>query len=306
MVCSFLCELFAKVCKVCQTCKLFPIKKEEKFSFWKTFPLTPKSLYPDNQPLTSPKRTTLFHPPLSRNVLLGVTYPLSMFTYLCVFTLPYNQSVHLVQQFGHFEKMYICTKNNKKPEDGNNTESYVDTVSRMSGVSPRRHLTFEDEDEIVAIVAAMALVESRMRAVDTELLHRAYALVAFAVEVVNGKTYKRAHNDEAECGNEYDDAIVLRRSPSVDDVVQRVQPLHLEVRPQNTECRPEAEQHALKLHKLPVPLLRALPQPPCALRAPYVQRIAVSLSPRHASLCRPLRRARHLLRCQIMVHVHSC
>ena len=62
------------------------------------------------------------------------------------------------------------------PEDGNNTESYVDTVSRMSGVSPRRHLTFEDEDELVAIVAAMALVESRMRAVDTELLHRAYAL----------------------------------------------------------------------------------------------------------------------------------
>ena len=62
------------------------------------------------------------------------------------------------------------------PEDGNNTESYIATVSRRSNVMPNQHLTFEDEDELIAIVAAMAEVESHIQNVDVELLRKAYLL----------------------------------------------------------------------------------------------------------------------------------
>lgn len=62
------------------------------------------------------------------------------------------------------------------PEDGNSTESYLLTVSERSHVAPGQYLDFEDEDELIAIVAAMALVESRMANIDTELLRKAYRL----------------------------------------------------------------------------------------------------------------------------------
>ena len=62
------------------------------------------------------------------------------------------------------------------PEDGNNTESYVATVSRLSDVPAGRHIAFEDEEVLVAIVAAMARVESGMRDVDADLLRKAYRL----------------------------------------------------------------------------------------------------------------------------------
>ena len=63
------------------------------------------------------------------------------------------------------------------PEDGNETRSYVETVSRRSGVLPGLVLDFGDEERMVAIVCAMAWVESRMGG-DVELVRRAYRLVA--------------------------------------------------------------------------------------------------------------------------------
>ena len=62
------------------------------------------------------------------------------------------------------------------PEDGNNTESYIDAVSRRSHVRENQHLTFDDEDALVAIVAAMAQVESGTFYADTDLLRKAYRL----------------------------------------------------------------------------------------------------------------------------------
>lgn len=63
------------------------------------------------------------------------------------------------------------------PEDGNNTRSYVETVARRSGVSPDTLLRFEDEEKMLAIVSAMAWVESAMDKVPADLLRQAYLLV---------------------------------------------------------------------------------------------------------------------------------
>jgi hypothetical protein len=62
------------------------------------------------------------------------------------------------------------------PEDGNNTLSYIDIVSERSMVKPCEQLTFEDEQKMVAIVCAMAWVESRMGNIDVGLVKRAYLL----------------------------------------------------------------------------------------------------------------------------------
>lgn len=62
------------------------------------------------------------------------------------------------------------------PEDGNNTESYIATVSRWTNIAPNKHLTFEDKEALVAIVAAMAQVESHVMIVDTDILRKAYEL----------------------------------------------------------------------------------------------------------------------------------
>lgn len=62
------------------------------------------------------------------------------------------------------------------PEDGNNTLSYIDIVSERSMVKPCEQLTFEDEQKMVAIVCAMAWVESRMGNIDVRLVKRAYLL----------------------------------------------------------------------------------------------------------------------------------
>lgn len=64
------------------------------------------------------------------------------------------------------------------PEDGNNTESYIATVSERSQVRPLAQLTFEDEAAMVAIVCAMAWVESHMSNIDVGLVKRAYLLAA--------------------------------------------------------------------------------------------------------------------------------
>ena len=62
------------------------------------------------------------------------------------------------------------------PEDGNNTRSYIETVSERSHVRPLEQLHFEDEAVMVAIVTAMAWVESRIQP-NTELVKQAYRLV---------------------------------------------------------------------------------------------------------------------------------
>lgn len=62
------------------------------------------------------------------------------------------------------------------PEDGNNTESYLQTVSQRSKVMPALPLTFESETELVAIVIAMAWVESGMTDVNPELVRKAYQM----------------------------------------------------------------------------------------------------------------------------------
>ena len=62
------------------------------------------------------------------------------------------------------------------PEDGNNTESYLSIVSERAKVHPSTPLAFEEESAIIAIVCAMAWVESRMRVIDIELVRHAYLL----------------------------------------------------------------------------------------------------------------------------------
>lgn len=62
------------------------------------------------------------------------------------------------------------------PEDGNNTESYLATVSERAQVRPGAPLAFEDEATLVAIVCAMAYVESHMTDLDIGLVKRAYLL----------------------------------------------------------------------------------------------------------------------------------
>lgn len=61
------------------------------------------------------------------------------------------------------------------PEDGNCTESYIATVSESSNVLPEYYLEYSDREQLIAIVAAMAYVESRMT-FDHELLVKAYEL----------------------------------------------------------------------------------------------------------------------------------
>lgn len=62
------------------------------------------------------------------------------------------------------------------PEDGNNTLSYINTVSERSGIRPFELLDWDNEAALVAIVCAMAFVESRMTDIDVELVKRAYLL----------------------------------------------------------------------------------------------------------------------------------
>lgn len=62
------------------------------------------------------------------------------------------------------------------PEDGNNTVSYIATVSERCGIRPLERLEWENETALVAIVCAMAYVESRMTDLDMGIVKRAYLL----------------------------------------------------------------------------------------------------------------------------------
>lgn len=64
------------------------------------------------------------------------------------------------------------------PEDGNLTGQYVRMVSDISGIAPATPLTFEDSESVVAIVAAMARVESGITKPDMRIIREAYLMVA--------------------------------------------------------------------------------------------------------------------------------
>ena len=62
------------------------------------------------------------------------------------------------------------------PEDGNNTEAYIDCVAERSGVRPDAFLEWANADKLIDIVTAMAWVESRMKLTDRDLVRQAYLL----------------------------------------------------------------------------------------------------------------------------------
>lgn len=62
------------------------------------------------------------------------------------------------------------------PANENNTEYYIMTVTRLSGIAPEQPIRFEDKDAMLGIVAAMILVECG-RSVDNDIISRAYEMV---------------------------------------------------------------------------------------------------------------------------------
>lgn len=62
------------------------------------------------------------------------------------------------------------------PANENNTASYIQTVSRRSGIAPEQAIRIEDKDTMVSIVSAMIYVECG-RSVDNDIITRAYEMV---------------------------------------------------------------------------------------------------------------------------------
>lgn len=62
------------------------------------------------------------------------------------------------------------------PSNENNTESYIKTVSRSSGIAPEQTIRFEDKDTMVGIVSAMIYVECG-KSVDNSIISKAYEMV---------------------------------------------------------------------------------------------------------------------------------
>lgn len=63
-------------------------------------------------------------------------------------------------------------------EDGNDTKSYVRVVSERSGVEPGRQIAYDDRDALVAVVVAMAWVESAI-VEEREVVEQAYDLARY-------------------------------------------------------------------------------------------------------------------------------
>ncbi len=62
------------------------------------------------------------------------------------------------------------------PEDGNLTTVYINMVSELSGIRTNAEISFDDEDTMVALVAAMARVESAITNPDMRIVREAYNL----------------------------------------------------------------------------------------------------------------------------------
>lgn len=61
------------------------------------------------------------------------------------------------------------------PASENNTENYIDIVSRQSGISPEQILKYEDKETICKIIDAMCFVECGQR-VPIEKISKGYEL----------------------------------------------------------------------------------------------------------------------------------
>lgn len=61
--------------------------------------------------------------------------------------------------------------------DGNNTQSYIDFVSRTTRIHPSHVLEFEDRDALISIVQSMAQIESGI-VEDKALIEEGYKMVA--------------------------------------------------------------------------------------------------------------------------------
>ena len=61
------------------------------------------------------------------------------------------------------------------PSDGNDTQAYIDFVSRTTGIAADRPLRFADQEAMVGIVRSMAQMESGV-VEDERLLARAYCM----------------------------------------------------------------------------------------------------------------------------------
>jgi len=79
-------------------------------------------------------------------------------------------------QLHHLTTLKLIIYRWAPPEDGNCTASYLYTVSERSHIRQSQELTYENEDALIAIVRAMAWVESHMSNIDPNLLHQAYLL----------------------------------------------------------------------------------------------------------------------------------
>jgi len=62
------------------------------------------------------------------------------------------------------------------PPSENNTDAYINYVSKRSGIDPRERIWFTDRRKIVAIVEAMAMYENGVP-LDTARIESAYDLV---------------------------------------------------------------------------------------------------------------------------------
>lgn len=61
------------------------------------------------------------------------------------------------------------------PANENNTNSYIDKVSQLSGINPDAKLEFEDEDTMCRLVAAMAVVENG-KSLKAEIIAKGYSM----------------------------------------------------------------------------------------------------------------------------------
>lgn len=62
------------------------------------------------------------------------------------------------------------------PYNENNTELYIQTVSKISGIAPEQPVRFEQKYTMMAIVSAMICVECG-RLVDNKIISKAYEMV---------------------------------------------------------------------------------------------------------------------------------
>lgn len=61
------------------------------------------------------------------------------------------------------------------PSSENNTEKYINTVCKRSGIAPGETIDYDDVDKMVRLVAAMAFVECGQE-IDPEIIRESYLI----------------------------------------------------------------------------------------------------------------------------------